>query len=144
MIRSHARLSELQTLAVLDALHRRLRRLSWVPNVASSGVFVLWMVIFGKGTDALEGTRYDLLAFLQRQGEIGLAFGMIHGVGMAAALAACAYIIIRRRLLFGALRHHLSTPSCFHCGYTLTGLPAPNALIACPECGNQSRTVQPR
>lgn len=85
-----------------------------------------WMVIFGHTTDALEGTRFDLLAMFDRlPGRFDLLAKLLAGFGVAIAVGAATHRILTRRLVPPPPDH------CEECGYDLTGISAKT----CPECG---------
>ncbi len=63
---------------VIDAL---------VSSLSMITAFFAWMFMFGRGTDALEGTRWDILATARTFGDAGLVLIILAGYGIAIALA---------------------------------------------------------
>ena len=59
-------------------------------------------------------------------------------LGVAIALAVVAGALVPRALLRRSVLHHLYSPACFWCGYSLRGLPRHGADVLCPECGRHS------
>lgn len=119
------------------------KRMRWKKEVAytiGSINFAIWMFIFGLGTQALEGTRWDIFKFLEGLGFIGIILAILLGFGTAIFLGTITSIILRRRFLKKQFQDHLFTPACFWCGYSLKGLENENNYIKCPECGERSRT----
>ena len=120
-----------------NAIGRRNRALNWLPALVALAGFWGWMIAFGRGTDALEGTKWDVLAFLKDLG-LGLIPSLVVGYGIAITLAVIAGSAVHRAILRRVIRHHLYSPACFWCGYSLVGLEVCNAAIQCPECGKVS------
>ena len=137
-------LSELTGLPVdrcaklIDALYSRKPGLRWLPPLAAPIAFLGWMFIFGRVTDALEGTRWDILAFLQRADLLGFVGMLLLGYGVAIILAVVVGATFPQAVLRRLVIHHLYSPTCFWCGYSLRGLERHNAAIDCPECGKSS------
>lgn len=131
-------LSEAESRQLIGAIEKRKPIVRWVPSVAAFVGIVAWMVFFGIGTDFLEQTRFDLLGFLNRQGILGHIVALSLGVGIGVILASVAGMSLRRLLLRRQIQHHLFSPACFWCGYSLTGLDHEGSDIRCPECGKAS------
>lgn len=125
---------------LIRVIDKRKRFKKEVPSIVGGIIFVIWMFIFGRGTDVLEGTRWDILDFLWDQGFIGIILMLFLGFGIAILLATITSIILRRRFLIKQFHDHLFTPLCFWCGYSLKGLENESNFIKCPECGERSRT----
>jgi len=96
------------------------------------------MFLFGRVTDALEGTRWDILAWLTQSGVLGSVGALVLGYGVAITLALVISVLIPRAVLRRELFRHLYSPACFWCGHSLRGLRRINGRIRCPECGRQS------
>jgi hypothetical protein len=122
---------------LVNAVHKRKPALKWLPSLAAPAALG-WMFIFGRVTDVLEGTRWDVLAFLDKQGPLGIAGILGLGFGIAIALGFVAGFAVPRAILRRLIRHHLYSPACFWCGYSLVALEAHEAAIRCPECGKYS------
>ena len=129
---------ECQTLIKIIDKHNRWKK--EVSSIAGSIVFIIWMFFFGIGTDALEGTRWDILGFLFDIGPVGYILVILLGFGIAIFLGTFTSIILRRRFLKKQFQDHLFTPACFWCGYSLKGLESESNYTKCPECGKRSRT----
>ncbi len=112
--------------------------IKWVSPIAGPIVFLGWMFVFGWTTDLLEGSRWDILAYLAGHGAFGIVATILLGWGLAITLAVVAGTLVPRAALRRALFHHLYSPTCFWCGYSLRGLPRQNASVPCPECGRHS------
>ena len=92
-------LSESDSRCCLDAIVMRKRLLYWAPGVAGLAVFFGWMIAFGKITDAVEGTRWDVLAF----GESNRSFvhgtaAILVGYGIAVTLGVVVCKLLSRHL----------------------------------------------
>ena len=109
------------------------KRKWWVtqvgPAVAALATFWGWMIFFGRTTDALEGTDWDILPF---------GGGML-GFGVAIPIATLVWVKVRSFVARREFRRHLFLPACFWCGYQLGGLAVDTGVIRCPECGKLSR-----
>lgn len=125
---------------LIKAIDKRKQFKSAIPSIVGLIVIFAWMVLFGRGTDALEGTRWDILSFLIDIGPVGILLAIFSGLGIGTLLAASTAIALRRRFLSQQFHYHLFTPACFWCGYSLKGLENENNYIKCPECGERSRT----
>ena len=142
-------LSELSGWPVVDcsglvqALEARSPRVQWIQGLGPLLAFFAWMVIFGRATDALEGTRWDVLGFLEEQGPLGFLAVILLGFGVAVTLAVLVGTVIPRALLRRQVRYHLYSPACFWCGYSQRGLEISNDSICCPECGRRSPVRRP-
>lgn len=60
---------------------------------------------------------------------------LLLGYGMAVVLTALVYTSLRTRLLLRPIRRCLDLPACFHCDYSLEGVPMTEGRLACPERG---------
>ena len=123
---------------LVDAIYKRRPALKWTPGISAILTFLGWMFAFGRVTDALEGTSWDVLALLRQLGVLGVLGALMLGYGIAITLALVVGTIIPRAILRRQLLHHLYSPACFWCGYSLCGLQRRNAAIHCPECGQLS------
>ena len=124
---------------LIKAIYKRKKFKSAMPSIVGLIVFFAWMVLFGRGTDALEGTRWDILSFLIDIGPVGILLAIFSGLGIGSLLAASTAIALRRRFLSQQFHYHLFTPACFWCGYSLKGHDCDANYIKCPECGERSR-----
>ena len=125
---------------LIKVIRKRKRSIDIKSGLVSLSVFWAWMIFFGRGTDALEGTRFDILNYLLDSGPIGVILVLFLGFGIAIILATITNIMLSKRLLMQQFNYHLFTPACFWCGYSLKGLDNENNYIKCPECGERSRT----
>ncbi len=123
-------LPEAQSAKLVDAIYARKPGLKWLSPSGAILAFLGWMSMFGWITDALEGTRWDILAFPEG--------ALLLGYGVAISLAVVVGGLIPRAVMRRQLLHHLCSPACFWCGYSLKGLQRHNATIDCPECGKPS------
>ena len=123
---------------LVGAVYARKPGVKWIAPVAGPIAFLGWMFMFGRVTDALEGTRWDILALLTQSGILGSAGALMLGYGIAITLAIVISVLIPPAVLRRALFRHLYSPACFWCGYSLRGLRRINGSIRCPECGRQS------
>ncbi len=105
------------------------------------GFVVCWagIILYGRGTDALEGTQWDILPLLRDLGFIGFILRFVLGLGVPVFLALISGVALRRLLLHRQFRYHLFAPACFWCGYSLKGHKRVSSFIKCPECGKRSR-----
>ncbi len=133
-----AGISEAESRQLIGAIEKRKPIVRWVPSVAAFVVMVAWMAFFGIGTDFLEQTRFDLPGFLHRQGILGHIVALSLGVGIAITLGTVVGVSLRRLLLRRQIQHHLFSPACFWCGYSLAGLNHADQSVRCPECGKAS------
>ena len=125
---------------LIKAIDKRKQFKSAIPSIVGLIVIFAWMVLYGRGTDALEGTRWDILSFLFDIGPVGIILAIFSGLGIGTLLAASTAIALRRRFLSQQFNYHLFTPACFWCGYSLKGHDCDGNYIKCPECGKRSRT----
>ena len=109
------------------------------PSIVSLLAAFGWMILFGRGSDALEDTAWDILGLLHDLGFLGFIMALLLGFGVAIALALISGEALRRFLLRRQFCFHLFTPACFWCGYLLKGLVRDGDYIRCPECGQRSR-----
>ena len=124
---------------LIDAINKRKWRVRNAPSIVGGLAFFGWMILFGRGSDALEETAWDILGLLYDLGFLGFMMAVLLGFGVAIALALISGATLRRFLLRRQFRYHLSTPACFWCGYSLQGLERAGDFIRCPECGRSSR-----
>ena len=124
--------------ALVAAIYERRPFLKWLPSVAGTAASVGWIALFGRTTDALEGTRWDLLGYLHTLGFVGLLVAAFLGFGVAIGLGFALGYALPRMALQRVLRRHLYGPACFWCGYSLIGLQLLGGTIHCPECGRRS------
>ena len=97
-----------------------------LPISAAVVVFWIWIVAFGLTTDALEGTRFDVIAMVSRlDGPFGILTLIAAGYAVALTAAAITWRTLARRL-------RPPPPCCPSCHYDRTGLPN---NTPCPECG---------
>ncbi|MCH8165001.1 MAG: hypothetical protein IH889_05270 [Planctomycetes bacterium] len=132
------RLSEAESRQLIGAIDKRKPTVRWGPSVTAGAVFFAWMVFFGTGTDFLEQTRFDVLGFLHRHGILGFIVALLLGFGIGIILATVVGVSLRRLLLRRQIQHHLFSPACFWCGYSLAGLNHADQSVRCPECGKAS------
>ncbi len=130
-------LSQTDCADLIRAVAARRPLLQWISPVAMPLAGIGWIFLFGRITDLLEGTRWDILAFLAGHGIVGIAVALLLGYGVAFALAVVAGTLAPAALR-RALFHHLYSPACFWCGYSLRELPRPDSFVLCPECGRRS------
>ena len=131
-------LSEAECAELVEAVYARRPVLKWAPPIAGPIAFLGWMFLFGRGTDVLEGTRWDVLAFLRDLGSVGFLMMILLGYGVAITLALIVATVVPRVLLRRELHRCLTSPACFRCGYSLSGLEIRGSKIRCPECGRPS------
>ena len=131
-------LSLAQCADLVGAVRARKPGIRWIAPVAGPIAFLGWMFMFGRLTDVLEGTRWDILALLTSKGILGTAGIVLLGFGVAITLGIVVGELIPRAVLRRALFYHLYSPACFWCGYSLHGLHRSNPSIQCPECGRHS------
>ena len=132
-------IDEYECQKLIKVIDKRHRSVTIIPNAAGLIACFIWMFIFGRGTDALEGTQWDILEFLFGIGPVGVIFVFFLGFGIAIILASITFIVLRKRLLCKQFEDHLIKPICFWCGYSLKGLESESNYIKCPECGERSR-----
>ena len=132
-------IDEAECRSLIDAIDKRRLILATVPTIV--GLIVYWagVELYGRGTDALEGTQWDILPLLRDLGFIGFILRFVLGLGVPVFLGLISGVALRRFLLRKQFRYHLSTPACFWCGYLLKGLERDGRSIQCPECGRRSR-----
>jgi len=123
---------------LVRALYARMPAVKWILPVGAPLAFFGWMLLFGRVTDVLEGTRWDLLAMLHEGGIVGGVAVASLGFGVGITLALLIGGLAPHLMLQRAVRHHLHAPACFWCGQLLRGVPPQGALVACPECGKAS------
>lgn len=97
-----------------------------------------WMLLVGRGSDALQDAGHDPFAWAWESGAgtitlVVLIYG-VAGLFLIAPAYLTHYFILRH-----ALRHYRGEPLCEECGYTLAGLQASDGYTACPECGASTR-----
>lgn len=131
-------LPELDCPEYIQAIYTRRRVLKWVPPAAAALAFFGWMFAFGRITDILENTNWDLLAFLYQLGLPGWTIVVVLGYGIATALAIVLAAVIPRTVLRHEVRRCLHSPACFWCAYSLRGLEIRDSRVRCPECGRSS------
>ena len=136
-------LAEADCLDLVEAIYDRRPALKWIPPIAAPLAFLGWMLVYGRTTDMLENTRWDLLAFFDRMGVFGVAASILLGFGVAVTLAVILATVVPRAVLRRELRRCLYSPACFWCRYSLSGLEADNSTIRCPECGRLSPVARP-
>jgi hypothetical protein len=122
-----------------------IRARSWFarngPGLLGVTTLLAWVVIFGRGTDMLEKTRFDLLGTLHTWGIVGdvLAFALGWGVGLllagAVAVLACQRMFMRRIRAMPRDGHgHICV--CEECLYPMAHV-ACGQVSRCPECGSE-------
>ena len=131
-------LSSGQCAELVGAVYARKRHYKWIPEVTAALAFLGWMFVFGRTTDALENTDWDLLASLGKFGIGGFAITLLLGYGVALALAFLLGRVVPRAVMRRELKNYLCSPACFFCGYSLRGLDVQRSAIRCPECGKTS------
>ena len=133
-------IDEAECQSLIDVIDKRKRMAGAAPSIVAFLVFWAWMILFGRGTDALEDTAWDILGLLHDLGFLGfIIMALLLGFGVAIALALISGVALRRFLLRTQFHYHLFTPACFWCGYLLKGLERDDDFIRCPECGRRSR-----
>ena len=132
-------IDEAECRSLIDVINKRQWRVRNAPSIVSVLAFFGWMILFGRGSDALEGTAWDLLGLLDDLGFLGFIMAFLLGFGIAIAWAVLSGATLRRFLLRRQFHYHLATPSCFWCGYILKGLEREGDFIQCPECAKCSR-----
>ncbi len=130
--------SPAQCADLIGAVVSRKPMIRWIVPIAPSVLLLGWMFLFGRSTDLLEGTRWDIIASVKEYGALGVVVLILLGYGVAIALAVVAGTLVPRALLRRSVLHHLYSPACFWCGYSLRGLPRHGADVLCPECGRHS------
>ena len=132
-------IDEAECRSLIDAIDKRRLILATVPTIV--GLIVYWagVELYGRGTDALEETPWDILPLLRDLGFIGFILRFVLGLGVPVFLGIISGVTLRRFLLRRQFRYHLFTPACFWCGYSLKGLERDGTSIRCPECGKRSR-----
>ena len=134
-------IDEAECQSLIDAIDKRKWMVRYAPSIVGGVAFLGWMILFGRSTDALEGTPWDILGFAHDAGFLGFMLAVLLGYGVAIALALISGVALRRILLRTQFRYHLFTAACFWCGYVLKGLERDGDFIQCPECGRRSRTA---
>ncbi len=119
-----------QSAKLVDAIYARKPGLKWLSASGATLACFGWISMFGWITDALEDTRWDILAFPPG--------ALLLGYGVAISLAVVVGGLIPRAVMRRQLFHHLCSPACFWCGYSLRGLQRHNETVDCPECGKPS------
>jgi hypothetical protein len=132
-------IGEAECRSLIDAINKRKWMVRNAPSTVGGFAFFGWMILFGRGTDVLEGTAWDILGFAHDAGFLGFMMALLLGFGVAITLAVVSGLAVRRLLLRKQFRYHLFTPACFWCGYLLKGLECDGSSIQCPECGRHSR-----
>jgi len=132
-------IDEAECLSLIDAIDKRKLTVRTAPSIVSVLASFGWMILFGRGGDALEETAWDIFGFFHDAGFLGLMMALLLGFGVAIALAVGSGVSLRRFLLRRQFRYHLFTPACFWCGYLLKGLEREGDFTRCPECGRRSR-----
>ena len=140
MLAKHFGIEKHECQKLIKVIKKRKRSIDIKSGLVFLSVSCAWMIFFGRGTDALEGTRFDILNYLNDSGPIGVILVLLLGIGTAIFLAVITAVALERRLLYRQFHYHLFTPACFWCGYSLKGLENENNYIKCPECGERSRT----
>ena len=132
-------IDEAECRSLIDAINKRQWMVRNLPSIVGGVAFLGWMILFGRSTDALEGTAWDILGFAHDAGFLGFMMALLLGFGVAIALAVVSGLAMRRFLLWRQFRCHLFAPACFWCGYLLKGLEPHDDFTQCPECGRRSR-----
>ncbi len=132
-------IDEAECRSLIDAIDKRKRMSGAAPSIVGFLVFWAWMILFGRGGDALEETAWDIFGFFHDAGFLGFMMALLLGFGVAITLAVVSGLALRRFLLWRQFRCHLFAPACFWCGYLLKGLERDDSSIQCPECGRRSR-----
>ena len=132
-------IDEAECRSLIDAIDKRKLTVRTAPSIASLLAGFGWMILFGRGGDALEETAWDIFGFFHDAGFLGFMMALLLGFGVAIALAVSSGVSLWRFLLRRQFRYHLLTPACFWCGYSLKGLERDGDFIRCPECGQRSR-----
>ncbi len=132
-------IDEAECRSLIDAIDKRKWMVHNAPSIVGGLAFFGWMILFGRGGDALEETAWDIFGFFHDAGFLGFIMALLLGFGVAIALIVVLEVALRRFLLRRQFRYHLFTPACFWCGYSLKGLERYSSSIKCPECGQRSR-----
>ena len=132
-------IDEAECRSLIDAINKRNWMVRNAPSTVGGFAFFGWMILFGRGGDALEETAWDIFGFFHDAGFLGFMMALLLGFGVAITLAVVSGLAVRRVLLRKQFRYHLFTPACFWCGYLLKGLERDGRSIRCPECGRRSR-----
>ncbi len=132
-------IDEVECRRLIDAIDKRRPMLAVVPTIV--GLIVYWagIELYGRGTDVLEETQWDILPLVRHLGFGGFILKILLSLGVAISLGIISGVALRRFLLRRQFRYHLFTPACFWCGYSLKGLERDGSFIKCPECGHRSR-----
>jgi hypothetical protein len=134
LIKRRLKLREHEAAQFIGEYQSRHRPASWWPDIASAAAFLGWMVAFGRATDALETTRFDIAA-VWRGSWLGVAALLLLSYGVAAALAIAVGFWLQTRLLLRPIRRCIELPACFNCNQSLQGVPTVDGRLTCPECG---------
>lgn len=122
-----------------------IRGRSWVvrngPGLLGVATFVAWMFIFGRGTDLLEKTRFDLLGALHKWGTVGFVLGFLLGWGIGLLLAGAVAILTGQHMLTRQIKAMPRDSNgrlcvCDECLYPMAHA-APGEVSRCPECGTE-------
>ena len=132
-------IDEAECRSLIDAIDKRKLTVRTAPSIVSVLASFGWMILFGRGGDALEETAWDIFGFFHDAGFLGFMMALLLGFGVAIALAVSSGVSLRRFLLRKQFHYDLFTPACFWCGYLLKGLEREGDFIQCPECGRRSR-----
>lgn len=126
LIMDRTGLARPRAVELAESLQRRRRTFYIALYAVGPAVFALWMLAVNFAISMLEQRG---IAFIDSMA-LGLLLGP--GVGFAAwlvtSIGALTYAINRD------VKGCLEKPSCFSCGFDLSGLPAGQAT--CPECGH--------
>ncbi len=132
-------IDEVECRVLINAIDKRKPVAGAAPSIVS---FIVWWAginLYGRGTDALEGTQWDILPLLHDLGFIGFILRFVLGLGVPVFVGIVSGMTLRRFLLRRQFRYHLFTPACFWCEYSLKGHERDSSFIKCPECGKRSR-----
>src|SRR5437899_8994231 len=95
--------SKAEISAAVDAIVQQRWAIRQMPAILGLALAIGWMILFGRGTDALEKTRFDLLGLLQSWGAPGIVIALLLGYGIAGALLLGIPFWVRRMMLIGAI-----------------------------------------
>ncbi len=132
-------IDEVECLELINEIDKRKPVAAAAPSIVGFMVWWAGINLYGRGTDALEGTQWDILPLLSDLGFVGFILRFVLGLGVPILLAFISGGALRRFLLRRQFRYHLFTPACFWCGYSLKGHERVSRFIRCPECGKRSR-----
>lgn len=127
--------------ALMGDLARECRRRHWIVNELMLGLlslafFVVWVVVFGRGTQWLERyASFDLLTYLRE--ELGTVAGilvnlMIGPLGAIITTVFASHVLSSWRVRRTIARYKTR---CVYCDYDLSDVMRDDEICQCSECG---------